>query len=758
MTLRWLDAATIVRWKLARFIQAVQDSPVVLWTYDIEWQRWVATGGAAAAVVMMVVGSIPTILVIAYPHVAGESRWGDLQTLDECVQSPMVFGAGGEWLGRVPASLMDESDHCRELRQAGWREHTTDYLKNPPEKWWAMLVAAEDRKLGTRSSVNCVDLAALYRVGLNVLTGRLDRGGSSIAMQVSRSLRGTAPSADERLLDKIPRKLTELADATVICRKLGGAHAPELRRWAARHLPCVHGTKSSKLGGSIYGLDACSRILFGKAPEELDLAELAILVAANWRHVLLAPSDKPGEQQLARRRWGQIKKRALLVVVLTYKSESPAVKEVKARLASMDLPPVPAVAPDLAALLPGDPAERIAVAANPEKRVTHFARGEITQAMGELRDVYGEAPRNLIGIELTLDLARNAKFKRTVEKRLDEIELRRQLQLDLPPADGSTTSAADVTLSLVDDDGRVIRHYSAGYYRVWSGSNAKRDADGRYQPDREDRAIGSIAKMVAAPLIGARFDASGTLCNARLGGLRNSDGSQGFQRCQAPAAQVKARRAFAKSWNLPIAWALKPVAPQRIEALVAGAGLRLLHGVEPRVAVAFGMVAGGPRAQHRLAAALNRGARGRPAWAIQPTLIKTLYFRDEDGGVQTVAFDDVRDRGRIDLSEWFENKRVGPFVANVLGAPAQRGGTLAGLDRIVRNSQSSHLIAKSGTVTTSDSRIRDQIVLGSFVNRAGDQNTFQMLIGAPDPRSPLAGHGGIPVTDRLGLIEALLGG
>ena len=758
-TARWRavfdDMAMEGRLRVASGVERAADAT---WLRTGDFRRWAAhclrMAGVAAAL-----GILSLLALAAYPYVGGEARWMHLQTLDDCTRSVTVYDARG-WLGRIPAAMLPSAagapNRCQEIRAAGWRAHSTGYVADPPDEWWAMLVAAEDRRHGTWGSVHCVDVPALAAVGLGLLRGRQDRGGSTLAMQLSRSMRGRAARPGEGAVAKARRKLTELADAAVLCRGLGGAHSPEFRRWVARHLPCVHGTASSRLGGSVYSIEDCARVVFGKELDETDLAEQAILVAAARRHVLFAPADDGEGQRRARERWVRIQGRALRALEL-FTEDDPAATTARAKVAGMELP-TPKIAPALRRLLPEDPVRRVGVVANPERRVTYFAHGEVKEALGEVLDAYGELPRDLVSVELTPDAADNAAFKRNVEKGLDEIDRRDRVLLDLPPPSRSTAPRADVTLSLADGKGHVLRHYSAGHDRLWSGANGKRGADWRYRPDSEDRAIGSVAKILAALLIGARFQTTDTLCNRRVDGLRNPDGSRGFRSCRAPEARVAPPVAFAKSMNLPVTWALAQEPPQDIAKLVGNAGLQLPRDVAPRIAVAFGMVAGGTRALHRLAAAVSRGARGREASAVLPTLIKTLVFRDDDGQVRRLSFDEIRDRGQIYLSARFRSPEVGPFVAEVLGAPARRGGTLAGLNRIVRAAGGAHLIAKSGTTTTTDEKIRDQLVAGSFVDRTGDQKTFHLLIGSPDPAVPLSGPGGVPRTERLQLIEALLGG
>ena len=754
------DAVLHARLGAARSVEIVLDSLVFSRVQDADVRRSVAAYAAFAGVLGIASVAVVAAALAFYPHFAGEARFAELVMIDNCAQSVAIYDTKG-WLGNIPKSMRSRPGPCQEAKEAGWRVHSTSFVPDPPDEWWKMAINVEDGKHGSLASINCVDVAALGAVVFNSLRGRFDRGASTITMQLSRSLRGLAPSQTESLRGKLRRKLIELRDATVLCQRLGGANSPRLRRWVARNMPCAQGSKGSGLGGSIYGLQDCARILFGKSVGELTLAENAILVASIRRHVVFAPvNDEPG-QSLSRTRWDEIRMRARSALDRTFGEDDLPALAAKVQIERMEMP-VPALTPNLKAVLPADPAERIAVAANPEKRVAYFTRGEVTQAFGEVLDVYGEVPNNLIGIEFTLDAADNLEFKRNVEEVLEceEGERRDLLRLDLPPSSSSTSPTADVTVSLVNSAGNVVFHYSSGYDRVWSGPNAKRDRNGRYQPESEDRTIGSVAKMVAAPLLGTRFRTSHSFCNQWLDGLTNPNGSVGYRSCASRRAWVSVPETFANSFNLPIAWALKGVARSDITAAVTAAGLGLPQAtVPPRTALAFGMVTGSPRAQHRLVAALNRGARHEAPRAVLPTLIKSLIFREVDGGVKTVEFDTVRNRSQIDLSAWFEKPNVGAFVAEVLAAPTRSGGTLDGLDNIVRRAGGSHLIAKSGTTVTPDGRIRDQLVVGSFVDgsgASGEQMTFQLLIGAADPRTPLADRTGVSRHGKLQLIETLL--
>ena len=360
------------------------------------------------------------------------------------------------------------------------------------------------------------------------------------------------------------------------------------------------------------------------------------------------------------------------------------------------------------------------------------------------------------------DLAANKDFKVDVERILGDEERNRggQLKLRLTPTSTSTAlKRADVHLSLVDSRGRVVRHYSWTDDTVWAGSESKRDENGRYRLENEDRHLGSTVKALAALALGAQFRASDAFCNQWLDGLRNPGGSRGFRSCQLPAAWTGVPEVFGKSLSLAVGWALRriPDHDHELRALVTAAGLGLPHAdVTPRVALSMGMVSGTPRNLHRLYAALLRGALSRPALAGLPSLIDGIDWREENGSLRHLKFEAVRERGEIDLSPWFPNPKVGDFLLSVLAAPTRSGGTLAGLDSIVRRIGGAHLIAKSGTTVTDEDKIRDNWVAGAFLGPDEKVLSFVLQIGSPDPNYPLADKGGVSRATKLRLIEAML--
>ena len=716
---------------------------------------------SAVALPIIAVAAIGIMLTV-YPYVAGETRISELLALDECTRSIEVHDANG-WIGTVPTSLYPRPSHCQQYKDSGWGDHVTAYVSDPPDAWWEMLVALENERLGSwyKLAIRGLDLLSLAKVFLDgIWHGQPDRGASTIHMQIVRSLLALSPRSTETLREKLRRKFTELRDSPLLYAALGGANSLELRRWAARHLPCAQGTSSSKIG-SIYGIGNCSQILFSKPYTAISVPEQAVLAASVKTHVLIAPSNDEHGRQIAHKRWKRIVKRALLALDRWGSQDDPALEAAKATVRAMKMP-TPMLAHDFSQLLPKDPAERVATIANPMRRAANFLTGDLIQALGEIKDLYGEVPSNLVGLELTVNGLRNSAFKHRVEEKLKTEQEKHpdRFLLPLPPSSHKTLPTADVTLSLVNSAGHVVRHYSSGHDSIWSGPHAKR-LNGRYLPQAENRTIGSLSKTVAALLLASRFRPSDLLCDRFFRGLTNHDGSIGYTDCQSSSSQISVVEAFAKSRNLPIAMGLERFQDDAIASAVTRSGLMLQKNTPPRTAVAFGMVTATPRSLIRLMTAVNRGARHEPARAVLPTLIKTISLLQEDGSIQEFSFDTVRDHGQIDISPFFLKQRAPQFIARVLAAPsqAQAGGTLGGLDQIVRDLGGHQLLVKTGTTIVKhgrDTKIRDQLVLGSFRDHTGELMSFHLLIGSPHPKHAFSDRGGLPKSGKLLLIKALL--
>ena len=700
-----------------------------------------------------------TILAIAltvYPYTDfGKSRISQLLALDECTRSIEVHDSAG-WVGTVPTSLYRRPSHCQQY-------HVTTYVSDPPEAWWGLLRALENPRIGQwwKFSIRGWDLLSLAKVFLDgIWHGQPDRGASTLSMLMVRSLLELSPSSNETRPEKLRRKFTELRDAPLLYAELGGPNSSDFQRFAARQLPCSQGTSSSKIG-TLYGIEQCARVLFSVSAAQTSLAQQAILAASVKKHVLIAPDNDKHGRQVALKRWRGIVNRALLALDRWGSQDDPAVEAAKAKVRQMKMP-TPMFPPNFSHLLPEDSAERVATIANPMRRATHLLTGELIQALAQIKDLFGEVPSNLVGIELTLDALRNSAFKHRWEAILQaerEKHPHRYL-LPLPPSSDTKLPTADVTSSVVNSKGHVVKHYSSGHDSIWGGPVAKR-RNGRYVPQEENRTTGSLSKIIVALLFASkRYRTTDLLCDRFFFGLSNPDGSLGTKDCGSSSSRISVIEAFAKSRNLPIAWGLEHVQDHEIAEAVTRSGLRLQKNTPARTALAFGMLTATPRSLLRLMTAVNRGARHESARAVLPTLLKSISLLQEDGTIQRFSFDTLRNDRPIDISTPFFSKPGAPrFVAQVLSAPSQAGGTLAALDEIIEDLGGHHLLVKTGTTILKhnhQTKIRDQLVLGSFRDHTGELLSFHMLLGSPHPQHAFSDRGGMPRSGKLRLIKAML--
>lgn len=118
------------------------------------------------------------------------------------------------------------------------------------------VIAAEDRTFYAHPGLSLTGI--LRAAWLNVTSGGIRAGGSTITQQMVRSSRGR----DRR---SIPGKLIEMAYALKVDARLGKDEILE------KYLNTAY------FGHRAYGIAAAARVVFGKAPAELSLAESAFL-------------------------------------------------------------------------------------------------------------------------------------------------------------------------------------------------------------------------------------------------------------------------------------------------------------------------------------------------------------------------------------------------------------------------------------------------------------------------------------------------
>lgn len=680
---------------------------------------------AAAGVLVPALVAIALAVEGAFSAPAVVSQY---QAFDRRSQAIEIVDARERWLGIVPAAM--EPRGASEM--AGWPEHRALAVETVPQGWLDVLVALEDRHAGRWRSGCGIDAVAIGRAAVLNLIGHSGRGGSTLAMQLVRSMRHLAPGADASTLARLKRKMLEIRHGAMLACALGGIRDPRFQRLLARHLPLVQGTPESRMGGALYGLGMAAQVLFGKRIGELDLAEQAVLAAAVRRHVLLAPDDDADGVGLRDARWAEVRARAGLGLRLAYGYEAEGVSAAMERLAAMPAPHA-VLAEEIARAVEGEPAERFRLAANPEYRAAALLRGEVVTALGELWNRFAADYRGKVtGITLSVDAADNLAFKRRVEDALAVTEAQLGERLNLPLlARSEAGDVAQVVLIEADAAGRIRRHYLNSAEPAGLGLGWRRNSQGEVELVASDRHTGSVAKAALAVLLGTQDTTAARYCNQRTadGRVHNWDGDAGVASCDAAGAWHAVGDVFGRSLNLPLLWRLKSVAAADLVDLARRAGLRLDRGAPPASALVLGMASASPAQLAALMQAIGNGALRRPAVGRHLRIVAGYRVLGDDGEARPVA---VPAESAVDLAPYFVAGGAVGFVRHVLAAPLQSGGTLSAV--AAGHGGGLHL-AKTGT-TTVDGGIRDKWVIG-VRETAGDLRSYALLIGTADPARPL---------------------
>lgn len=157
-----------------------------------------------------------------------------------------------------------------------WKYATTAKETNP--LMLRMLVRIEDRRFWYDPGVD--PLAILRATGQLIISGHVVSGASTLTMQVVRLL-NPAPRT-------LPVKLREAFQAISLTEHYSKRHI--LSMWLSL----------APFGGNIVGVDAASRLWFGKAPLSLSPAQAALLIALCRRPEALRPDRHPRSAKLAR--------------------------------------------------------------------------------------------------------------------------------------------------------------------------------------------------------------------------------------------------------------------------------------------------------------------------------------------------------------------------------------------------------------------------------------------------------------------------
>ena len=578
------------------------------------------------------------------------------------------------------------------------------------EYCWQILVALEDRRRKTIFHVGGIDLLAVAAVPRDLALGRR-RGASTIEMQLLRSIYNLLPTTG--WISDARRKIMEFALAPGFARfieRRGGERL--LARLAMTHLPMAIGP-----GGTLHGIVEAAEAVFGKRPEDLTLAECAYLMAGARYQIRVGHDADPDahRHRLARARYG----------LLLGLPDSAARRRNLDRLARMPAPS-------------RHPANRT----DPQRMVIGLARGEMVEVIGELKGLLGKNYwRRVHAVGITLSIRENHRRKTLVESALAESELQHRQRLTLPLISGPRTGRAQIFIAGATGKGDLALYYNNRDDAVLSGSRQIRDHLGHVHRAARTRSIGSLGKAILALPLAHHFNVDQRVCNRSIasGAVRNPDGDHGSESCDA-ASMINIRTAFARSLNLPLIEACQAVPIDEIEAVLMAwhANLppeRLSHLQLCRWIVLQAVIAPAPLLAgfHALGRAL---LMDEPGIARISRMVKNITWRDPTDDQLQVA--DLQGQ-EIDLSPFLNSAHVKLTVLQWLGAPTSKEGTARSIGRL-----GLPVIAKTGTVSLRNGRLRDQWLLTSLLVD-GEVKTFLFLAGASHRSKNLA----FPGSDRL---------
>lgn len=699
------------------------DSTVALWDKTGFLGRLALVGS-----VLFVIGGALLCWVVAplTAWLAGPAIAAPYEHIHQRSQGIELYDSEARYIGIVPA-------------YAG-APHIALRVGQVPETFWRCVVWLEDRHLGGAWAPWGIDFRGLMRVPVDGVRGLLAghglrlSGGSTIPMQLSRMMRHDSPGADRGFLDALGRKFSEWWAAPALLQELGGADGARLPQWVATHIPLAQGTRGSRLGGSLYGIKIVSQSVFGKHVDQLNQAEQALLAAAFYRPILLAPASDAQAQGNRDKRWRALKGRAALCLrqlasaagAEAHSTEAMAYQEALAQLTALPAPQS-LLPPDLAHEVEDRPRLDFRLAANPVQRGRYFAGSATRHLMTELADRLPDLEHPPAALHLSIDGIVQARLEKQVTERLHSLDRSLASHLTMPLV-GKPDERAQIVVALADECGRLLGYYANTSDPIYFGSSARRDSEGVYREETEDRAIASLAKILGVLAVAGQDEPDTLWCAPAevRGGA-----------CTDDTPRLSARLAIAHSHNGAIFWRLNQLPEEKLRALMGGFGLRPYKGTHPATALALGMVGAAPMTVQRMMATVAAALQGSGGAASQPGLIDAVRLTEEAPLLALPR----RAPLESDILKTLQTPKARHFVAEVLGETlhAESAGTLARLAswQAGKHPGVTMHLAKTGTSSALVPKTtRDTWITGALTYRARTY-TYVLLIGSPDPNRPL---------------------
>lgn len=643
-------------------------------------------------------------------------------------------------------------------------DHKSIPVRVVPEQFWRCLKYHEDRNLGTILNPFGIDFAGVLKIpyssvkrSIKARSIRFGVGGSTLPMQLARVIYKTPPMRGESAFEKIARKLKEWWLAPVIYRELtkSGSNEP-LKRWAANHLWLAQRTG----GPPLHGVEMTSRIVFGKPAEQLTIAEQFVLASAvNKPIILLEGSERLNAVRLDRWQYiVEVRARACAAALVKDETAKTAIWFELTRIANG--PPDPILRPRLQKALEFiSPSHARRARANPALRANLLIPAVRYGVREEMKNEFGFGWREYVrGARLTIDVAANRRFRNRVRDALAKLQtkyasrIKPDYTLDaslISPLDADgARRLPDVVIVAANHRGEIVRYFEATNNASYYGSPLARNAEtGRYERERETRAIASIGKMLAA--IGIANHGSDTL-NSKY--VDRQAPPIGLESCRRNGTLRRLRRAevaFACSLNTAVEWRAARLGQARMRRLISAFGFNMppapnpIHATPPSTAAVRGFITGSPRRVHHMAAVILASLTKRGHLAIpQPTLVRHY----DESGLASEGTD-----VRLATTDIVPNRIIRPgarkLLRQLLSAPLcyqhgkRRHGTLKSIsDWCAKRRADVRLhFAKTGTQVTIDpNETVDTWLAGGIQFRNGKSYSYVIVVGTGNGRKAWA--------------------
>jgi hypothetical protein len=518
-------------------------------------------------------------------------------------------------------------------------------------------------------------------------------GASTLPMQASRGTRGMFGGQSENW---VQRKFREFADAPSISLMFEEGSV-EHRRFIVDSL-----SYGSVRGFELWGPRLAARVIFGREPSDLSLAEQALLAALPKYRIPLRCEPLSAEQEerdeAARE---SIRDRAISALRGALPTEDARVRHAIAELRSLRLPRAPSPLP--AELTHGlTSAEACEAAANPSRAVALIASSELILARDEMRRLAQDRRSPITEIMLTVDVAEQRRFKREAALLLRSLSVQRRRHLNRPLI--GNEHAADVLLVGTGPDGAIHLLYNLAARPLLD----------------EGRRAASVAKLlIATAAAGARQTRLPSLCNRPVD-ARERPLSRFARRPCSPAETVSIEETFGRSLNFAAHDLASSVGEDQLGRAALDGGFYIPSQMSAAEALSFGMAEATPRTMLAFAQAFSRGAAGCDPVARQPHIVSRVRIADH-----WIA---ATPRNDISISRYATGSEATQFLRVAGGAALSHSrGTLAPLRRSAP--QLRFEIAKSGTVAGARPNLDTMAKLG--VGAVAGRYSWISLVAAP---------------------------